>query len=167
MCLLIEQYLPTFLAPCIRCIDHLRDSHALSDMNQHLFPALLQNVDLLWRHRLTSRPLATVTSQWPNVLAIFLWTLSYCSGVGVSNLMSLCKIHVCAKVLFTEIICGSVDCLANDVIINWRRTMHTTWIEALIMILQCLDSMRAMCGFSTEITRNLSIWRAECRNYVN
>ena len=119
----------TFLAPCIRCTDHLCDSCALSDINQHhyyncekyplsplkprclvLIEQYLPNISgpvysvhrsfmwfmcLKW-HRSTfypitdpddfkmltccddmSWPLAFVMSQWPIVLAGFLWTLSY------------------------------------------------------------------------------------------
>ena len=59
-----------------------------------------------------------------------------------------------------------VNCLASDVIINWRRATRTTWIKAF-MILQWWDSMRTTCGVSTEQLRNPSIWFAESRNYVN
>ena len=70
---------PTFLTLCIRCTNHLYDSCGLTDVNPHSIPSLLpmiQNVDLLWRHRYKSRPPAIVTSQWPIVSAWFLWTLS-------------------------------------------------------------------------------------------
>ena len=45
---------PIFLTPCIRCTNHLCDSCDLTDVNPHFIPSLLrmiQNVDLLWRHR--------------------------------------------------------------------------------------------------------------------
>ena len=56
---------PLFLTLCIRCTNHLCDSCDLTDVNPHFIPSLLrmiQNVDLLWRHRYKSRPLAIVTS---------------------------------------------------------------------------------------------------------
>ena len=70
---------PIFLTPCIRCTNHLCDSSDLTDVNPHFIPSLLQmiqNVDLLWRHRYKSRPPTIVTSQWPIVPAWLLWTLS-------------------------------------------------------------------------------------------
>ena len=70
---------PTFLTLCIRCTNHLYDSCDLTDVNPHFIPSLLgmiQNVDLLWRHRYKSRPPAIVTSQWPIVPAWLLRTLS-------------------------------------------------------------------------------------------
>ena len=69
-----------FLTPCIRCTNHLCDSYGLIDVNPHFIPSLIpmiQNVDLLWRHRYKSWPPAIVTSQWPIVPAWFLWTRSY------------------------------------------------------------------------------------------
>ena len=70
---------PIFLTPCIRCTNHLCDSCDLTDVNPHFIPSLLrmiQNVDLLWRHRYKSRSPAIVTSQWPILPAWLLWTLS-------------------------------------------------------------------------------------------
>ena len=63
-------------------------------------------------------------------------------------------------------ICVSVNCLASDITFNWWRATRTTWMNALI-ILQWRDSMRTMCGISTEPIRNLSIWFVERRNYAN
>ena len=63
---------PIFLTPCLRCTKHLCDSCDLTDVNRHFIPSLLrmvQNVDLLWRHRYKSRSPASVTSQWPIVPA--------------------------------------------------------------------------------------------------
>ena len=71
---------PIFLTPCIRCTNHLCDSCDLTDVNRHFIPSLLrmvQNVDLLWRHRYKSRSPAIVTSEWPIVPAWLLWMLSY------------------------------------------------------------------------------------------
>ena len=68
-----------FLTLCIRCTNHLCDSCDLTDVNPHFIPSLLrmiQNADLLWRHRYKSRPPAIVTSQWPIVPPWLLWTLS-------------------------------------------------------------------------------------------
>ena len=68
-----------FLTPCIRCTNHLCDSCGLTDVNPHFVPSMLpmiQNVDLLWRHRYKSWPPAFVT-QWPIVPVWFLWTFSY------------------------------------------------------------------------------------------
>ena len=65
-----------------------------------------------------------------------------------------------------ERLCGPVNCLASDVIINWRSATRTTWIRAAI-ILQWRDSMRTTCGFVTELIRILSIWFLESLNYVN
>ena len=70
---------PIFLTPCIRCTNHICDSCDLTDVNPHFIPSLLrmiQNVDLLWRHRYKSRSPAIVTSQWRIVPAWLLWTLS-------------------------------------------------------------------------------------------
>ena len=70
---------PIFLNPCIRCTNYLCDSCALTDVNPHFIPPLfrmIQNVDLLWRHRYKSRSPAIVTSQWRIVPAWLLWTLS-------------------------------------------------------------------------------------------
>ena len=70
---------PIFLAPCIRCTNHLRNSCGLIDVNPHFIPPLLpviQNVDLLWRHRYKSCSPAIAMSQWLIVPAWFLWTLS-------------------------------------------------------------------------------------------
>ena len=70
---------PTFLTPCIRCTNHLCDSCDLIDVNPHFIPSLLpmiQNADLLWRHRYKSGSPAIVTSQWLMVSAWVLWTLS-------------------------------------------------------------------------------------------
>ena len=70
---------PIFLTPYIRCTNHLCDSCDLTDVNPHFIPSLLrmiQNVDLLWRHRYKSRSPAIVTSQWPILPACLLWTLS-------------------------------------------------------------------------------------------
>ena len=70
---------PIFLIPCIRCTNYLCDSCDLTDVNRHFIPSLLrmvQNVDLLWRHRYKSWTPAIVTSQWPIVPAWLLWTLS-------------------------------------------------------------------------------------------
>ena len=56
---------PIFLTLCIRCTNHLWDSCDLTDVNPHFIPSLLrmiQNVDLLWRHRYKSRRPAIVTS---------------------------------------------------------------------------------------------------------
>ena len=47
-----------------------------------------------------------------------------------------------------ERLCGSINCLASEVIINWQRVIRITWIKALI-ILQWRDSMRTMYSFST------------------
>ena len=69
---------PIFLTLCIRCTNHLCDSCDLTDVNPHFIPSLLrmiQNFDLLWRHRYKSRPPAIVTSQWSIVPAWSLWTL--------------------------------------------------------------------------------------------
>ena len=55
---------PIFLTPCIRCINQLYDSYDLTDVIWHFIPSLLQmvqNVDLLWRHRYKSRSPAIVT----------------------------------------------------------------------------------------------------------
>ena len=70
---------PTFLTPCIRCTNHLCDSWGLIDVNPHFIPSLLpmiQNVDLLRRHRYKSLPPAIVTSQSQIVSAWLLWMLS-------------------------------------------------------------------------------------------
>ena len=70
---------PIFPTPCIRCTNHLCDSCDLTDVNPHFIPSLLwmiQNVDLLWRHRYKSRSPAIVTSQWPILPPWLLWTLS-------------------------------------------------------------------------------------------
>ena len=72
---------PIFLT-CIRCTNHLCDSCDLTDVHPHFISSLLrmiQNVDLLWRHRYKSRPLAIVTSQWSIVPAWLLWT-QWCWG---------------------------------------------------------------------------------------
>ena len=45
---LIEQYLPNILAPCIWCSDRLCDSCALSDINQHFIPSLLPVISKCW-----------------------------------------------------------------------------------------------------------------------
>ena len=78
-CRSLNNTYPIFLTPCIRCTNHLCDSCDLTDVNPHFIPSLLrkiQNVDLLWRHRYSSRPPAIVTSQWPIVPAWLLWVLS-------------------------------------------------------------------------------------------
>ena len=70
---------PIFLTPCIRCTNHLCDSFDLTDVNPPFSLSrlqMIQNVDLLWRHRYKSRSPAIVTSQWPIVPAWLVWTLS-------------------------------------------------------------------------------------------
>ena len=156
----IEQCLPTFLAPCIVCIDRLCDSCALRDINQRLslhYSRWFQNFDLLWRNRHMSRPLAIVTSQWPFVLAGFLlaaflskwrWDQCFKEFVKYTSVPSFSN-------FILERICVSVNCLASsDIIINWLRATRTTWSMALI-ILQWRDSMRITYGFSIELIRNL------------
>ena len=69
-----------YLTPCIWCTNHLCDSYGLIDVDPHFIPSLIpmiQNVDLLWRHRYKSWLPAIVTSQWLIVPAWFLWTRSY------------------------------------------------------------------------------------------
>ena len=90
---------PIFLTPCIRCTNHLCDSCDLTDVNPHFIPSrlrMIQNVDLLWRHRYKSRPPAIVTSQWPILPAWLLWTLSSSQHSGRSRtllvLISLFKL---------------------------------------------------------------------------
>ena len=81
---------PIFLTPCIRCTNHSCDSCDLTDVNPHFIPSLLrmiQNVDLLRRHRYKSRSPAIVTSQWPIVLAWLLWTLIYHNDVEESDII--------------------------------------------------------------------------------
>ena len=67
----------TLLAPCIRCTDHLCDSCLLTDF------------DLFWHHWYMSWSLTIVTSQWAIVPTWSLWTLSYQTGVEVSELSGL------------------------------------------------------------------------------
>ena len=70
---------PILLTPCIRRTNHLCDSCDLTDNKPHFIPSLLrmiQNVDILWRHRCKRRSPAIVTSQWPIVSAWLLRTLS-------------------------------------------------------------------------------------------
>ena len=63
---LLKNTYTIFLTPCIRCTNHLCDSCSLIDVKPHLIPSLLpmiQNVDLLWRHRYNAWPPAIMTSQ--------------------------------------------------------------------------------------------------------
>ena len=85
---------PIFLTPCIGCTNHLCDSCDLTDVNPHFIPSLprmIQNIDLLWRHRYKSQPPAIVTSQWSIVPAWLLWTFSsrlaqWCWGQCLTSL---------------------------------------------------------------------------------
>ena len=55
---LLKNTYTIFLTPCIRCTNHLCDPCGLIDVNPHFIPSLLpmiQNVDLLWRHRYNGR----------------------------------------------------------------------------------------------------------------
>ena len=70
---LIEQYLPNIS-------DTVYSVHQSTDVNPHFIPSrlrMIQNVDLLWRHRYKSRSPAIVTSQWPIVPTWLLWTLQW------------------------------------------------------------------------------------------
>ena len=117
---LLKNTYTLFLTPCIRCTNHSDDSCGLIDVNPHFIPSLLpmiQNIDLLWRHRYNCWPPAIVTSQWPIVPALFLWTLSQ-----RELMLRVGKRHVRAKFFR---ISGAVKWLASDVMINWPRATCT------------------------------------------
>ena len=71
-----------FLTPCIRRTNHLCDPCDLTDVNPHFIPSLLwmiQNVDLLWRHRYKSRlfSLCFVTPVFQHGAPLVWYNLSY------------------------------------------------------------------------------------------
>ena len=124
--------------------------------------------------------IATWAGRWqiwrhsdPIVLAGFLWTFLIIMALG-SVIQRICKISFIIKRLRIHELfgkwrhkdCGSVNCLASDVITIRRRATRTTWIKVL-NILQWRDIMITTCGFVTEIIRILTIWFVESRKYVN
>ena len=114
---------------------------------------IFTTVDQLWRHRYTRWPLAIVTSQWPIVPMRFLWTLTSQFRKEFVQLTSVPSFSS----FIIEITCGAVNCLANDVIVNWPKARRTAQIMALI-ILQRLCSAKLIYLYSTGIIRNSAIW---------
>ena len=116
----------TFQTSCIRCTKHLCDSFSLTDIHSHFIPSPFPIISktavyLLWRHRYMNRSLAIVTrydrlfprgsmdaflSQWR--WGLFKDFVKYTSVTSFSSFIS-------------ERMCGAVDCLASDVIINWLK----------------------------------------------
>ena len=100
----------TFLAPCIRCIDHLCDSCRSIDVNPHFtapgcryyFKINKKNVDLFWRHKYMCPPLAK------------------CPPLTKTD---------CSQVYYGHFLIT----MACDVITNWPRATHTVQI-ILIMV---------------------------------
>ena len=97
---LIEQY----ISGSVYSVQRSFLWHSLTDVNPHLIPPALPMIskyDLLWRHRYMSRQLAIVTSQWPIIPPLVLWTLSYRNGVEVSDLSSLLITRLCPVFQFS------------------------------------------------------------------
>ena len=163
-------YFPNISGPCIRWTDHLCNSCALSDINQYFIQSLLRMISKCWPIVMSS------THEWATGNCHV--TMTYCSRrVSMDAFLSQwhwgqwCKEFVkytsvpSFSSFIVERIWGSINYLASDVIINWQGATCMTWIKDLI-ILQWQDSMRTMCGFSTELIRNLSIWSMERQSYV-
>ena len=71
----------TFLTLCIRCTDHLCDSCALSDINQHFIPSLLPVISKCW-------PIVTSSTHEPAASNCDV-TMTDCSlGVSMDVLLS-------------------------------------------------------------------------------
>ena len=107
----------------------------------------------------------TVMSQWLIFPMWFLWTLCYQNIVEVSELKEFVKYTFVPRFII-ERICGAMNCLVSNDIINCPKATRTAWINILI-ILQWWGSMGTMHGFSTELIRNQAIWLVESRSYIS
>ena len=127
----------TFIAPCIRCTNHLCDVCRLIDVNPHFTAPGCQyyfKITSCWtivRSKKYEPLLATVTPQWTIIPR---WVYG-----------------------------RSLIIMARDVIINWPRATHTARIMPLIMV-QRRGSMRTVHGFGTEQIGNPASWLVESRN---
>ena len=107
----------TFLAPCIRCTNHLCDFCLLADVNPHITtPEGRYNfkINSYWPIVTSSihEPVASYCDA--TMIPWFLWTLSYHNGADVSVLRKLWNKHVSVMQSFSSFIIDRICWAVNN-----------------------------------------------------